>query len=104
MAKSTTASSGVSVAVQQIREGIFEGRFPPGSPVWELILAKDLESVRLTFGRPYSGWHAGLVTRTANVGTSVTRLSAKDVRDRVAIRADLEIKSALAASALMTEE
>lgn len=47
--------------------------------------------------------HAGLVTRKPNVGTTVTRLAPKDVRERVALRAMLEITAAQSAAPRMTE-
>lgn len=45
--------------------------------------------------------HAGLVTRKPNIGTTVTRLSPKDIRERVTLRSALEAMAAEAASGRM---
>jgi DNA-binding GntR family transcriptional regulator len=46
---------------------------------------------------------AGLVTREANIGTTVTRLSPREVRERVELRVLLEVKAAQKASERMED-
>ena len=105
MAKSSISASRVLAAVKPLREAIFEGRFPPGSPLRELTLARELNVSQATIREALQRLeHAGLVTRTPNVGTTVTRLAPKDVRERVALRALLEITAAQSASPRMTED
>ncbi len=48
--------------------------------------------------------HAGLVTRTPNIGSEVTRLSPKNVRERVRLRALLEVLAAQEAAPRMGPE
>ncbi len=87
-----------------IREGIFQGRFAPGTPLRELSLARELNVSQATIRDALQRLeHAGLVTRKPNVGTTVTRLSPKDVRERVALRSMLEVMAAEAAAGRMTE-
>jgi DNA-binding GntR family transcriptional regulator len=94
----------VTATVTTIREAIFQGRFAPGSPLRELSLARELNVSQATVREALQRLeHAGLVTRKPNVGTTVTRLSPKDVRERVALRAMLEIVAAEAAAVRMSE-
>jgi DNA-binding GntR family transcriptional regulator len=87
-----------------IREGIFQGRFSPGSPLRELTLAREMNVSQATVREALQRLeHAGLITRKANVGSTVTRLTPRDIRERVALRAMLEITAADAAAARMTE-
>ncbi len=90
----TTAASGnsrVSRAVDQLREAIFKGQLAPGSSLGEQTLARELGVSQATVREALQRLeHAGLVTRKPNVGTTVTRLSPKDVRERVALRGLLE--------------
>jgi DNA-binding GntR family transcriptional regulator len=105
MAKSSASASRVAAAVTMIREGIFQGRFAPGTPLRELSLARELSVSQATIRDALQRLeHAGLVTRKANIGTTVTRLSPKDVQERVALRASLEIMAAEAASTRMTDD
>lgn len=91
--------------VTAIREGIFEGRFPPGTAIREMTIAREMKVSQATVRDALQRLeHAGLVTRKQNIGTTVTRLSPKDVRERVALRATLEIAAAEAAAARMTDE
>ncbi len=70
----------------------------------ELSLARELNVSQATIRDALQRLeHAGLVTRKPNFGTTVTRLSPKDVRERVALRAMLEIMAAEAAAARMSE-
>jgi len=88
---SATGNSRVSRAVDQLREAIFKGEFTPGSPLREQSLGRELGVSQATIREALQRLeHAGLVTRKPNVGTTVTRLSPKDVRERVALRGLLE--------------
>src|SRR5262249_43424236 len=48
--------------------------------------------------------HSGLVTRTTNIGSAVTRLSPEDLRERVELRAMLEVHAAQQAAPRMHDE
>lgn len=97
--------SRVSATVTQLREGIFNGRLMPGTPLRELSLARELNVSQATIREALQRLEsAGLVTRRPNLGTTVTRLSPKDVRERVALRSKLETMAAEAAAARMTAE
>ena len=102
VAASPTSSSRVETVVMQLRQGIFEGRFPPGAPLRELTLARELSVSQATVREALQRLeHAGLVARKANIGATVTRLSPKDVRERVELRSMLEVKAAQAAAVRM---
>jgi DNA-binding GntR family transcriptional regulator len=94
----------VAAAVTRLRAGIFEGRFPPGSPLRELALARELSVSQATVREALQQLErSGLVTRKPNVGSTVTRLSPKDVRERVTLRATLEVIAARDAASRMGE-
>jgi DNA-binding GntR family transcriptional regulator len=104
VAKSPVSASRVASAVTSIREGIFQGRFGPGSPLREMSLAREMNVSQATVREALQRLeHAGLVTRKPNIGTTVTRLSPKDVRERVALRAILEVMAAEAAALRMSD-
>jgi len=70
----------------------------------ELTLAREMNVSQATVRDALQRLeHAGLVTRKANVGTTVTRLSLKDVQERVALRTMLEITAAKLAAARMND-
>lgn len=94
----------VDTVVNELRQRIFEGRLPPGSPLRELVIAKQLAVSQATVREALQRLeHSGLVTRTVNIGSTVTRLSPKDIRERVELRAMLEVQAAKAASERMGE-
>jgi DNA-binding GntR family transcriptional regulator len=98
------ASSRAQGVVRQLREAIFEGRLAPGAPLREMTLARELEVSQATIREALQQLeHAGLVTRVRNVGSSVTRLSPKDVQERLRLRALLEVLAARAAAERMTD-
>jgi DNA-binding GntR family transcriptional regulator len=98
MASSETSSSRVEAVVTQLRQGVFEGRYPPGAALRELTLARELSVSQATIREALQRLqYTGLVTRTPNVGSTVTRLSVKEVRERVELRTLLEVKAALEA-------
>src|SRR5580704_5906244 len=91
-------SSRASAVVAQLREEIMNGSRMPGAPLRELTLANELKVSQSTVREALQRLeHAGLVTRKANLGTTVTRLSPKDVRERVWLRLVLECLAADAA-------
>lgn len=103
MTGTAKASSRVSEVARQLRESIFEGQLAPGAPLRELTLARELQVSQATVREALQRLeHAGLVTRRRNLGTSVTRLSPKDVRERLGLRALLEVMAARSAAERMT--
>jgi len=97
------ATSRASDVERRLREAIFQGEFAPGAPLRELTLARQLEVSQATVREALQRLeHSGLVTRRHNQGTSVTRLAPKDVRERLALRALLEVLAARAAAERMT--
>ncbi len=102
MATATESSSRVMQTVMRVRQAIFEGQLPPGTPLRELTLAREFAVSQATVRDALQRLeHAGLVTRKPNVGATVTRLSPKDVRERVVLRALLEKTAAEAAAERM---
>ena len=96
--------SRVDAVEMQVRQGIFEGRYFPGSPLRELSLARELTVSQATVREALQRLeHSGLVTRKPNLGSTVTRLSPNDVRERVTLRAMLEVIAAMAAAKRMGE-
>jgi DNA-binding GntR family transcriptional regulator len=82
-------------AAQTLRADIFAGHYPPGTPLREIRIARELGVSQATVREGLQKLEReGLVTRTPNIGTSVVRLSPKDIRERVQLRADLEIQAA----------
>ncbi len=105
MARLRTASSRVDAVTDRLREEIFEGEYAPGTPLRELALAKALGVSQATVREALQRLeHAGLVTRTPNIGSEVTRLSPKNVRERVRLRALLEVLAAQEAAPRMGPE
>jgi DNA-binding GntR family transcriptional regulator len=92
-----------SQATAAVRDAIFRGRLRPGDPLRELHLARELEVSQPTVREALLELEkAGLVIRTPNVGTVVRNMSANEVRDRLEVRARLEIMAAQAAAKRMT--
>ncbi len=104
MASSATSRTRVDTVVLRLRQAVFEGRFVPGTHLREMTLARELAVSQATVREALQRLqYTGLVTRTPNVGSVVTRLSVKEVRERVELRAVLEIKAALEAATRMGE-
>lgn len=90
------------LAAENLRAAIFEGKYPPGAPLREIHIANELGVSQATVREALQKLErAGLVVRTPNIGTSVVRLTPKDVRERVELRAELEVKAALLAAKRM---
>lgn len=95
MAKSLESPSRVDATVTRLREGIFEGKFPPGAPLRELSIARELSVSQATIREALRHLeHSGLITRKPNIGSTVTRLSSKDIAERIALRVTLETMAA----------
>ena len=92
-------------AVDRLREAIFDGAYPPGANLRELRIAREFGVSQATVREALQQLEAaGLVTRHPNVGTTVTRLTPKEVRERVELRAWLEVQAAQNAAGRMGEE
>jgi DNA-binding GntR family transcriptional regulator len=104
VAAKNVATTRVEVAVTKIRDGIFGGEFPPGASLRELALARTFGVSQATVREALHRLeHIGLVSRVPNVGTTVTRLSPKDVAERVGLRCMLETMAAKQAAERMSE-
>jgi DNA-binding GntR family transcriptional regulator len=98
-------ASRASAVVTQLREEIMSGIRLPGTPLRELVLARELGVSQATVREALQRLeHTGLVTRRPNLGTTVIRLSPKDVRERVSVRIVLECMAAQAAAERMTHD
>lgn len=85
-----------------LRTAIFSGRFRAGDPLPEMHLARELEVSQSTVREALVQLeHLGLVTRVPNKGTFVTTLTDGEVRERVAIRRNLEEMAFLSAALRM---
>lgn len=88
-------SSRSEAIVAQLRAAIFEGRYPPGTPLREIKLAREMAVSQATVRESLQKLeYAGLVVRVPNVGTTVVRLTPRDIRERVDLRAELEVWAA----------
>lgn len=91
-------------AVGRLLQAIFDGTYPPGSHLRELRIAREFGVSQATVREALQQLEsAGLVTRQPNLGTTVTRLSPKEVRERVQLRALLEVRAAEDAAVRMGE-
>src|SRR5579862_4393832 len=96
-------STRVADVLCHLREAIYEGRLSPGTSLREMALAREYQVSQATVREALQRLeHAGLVTRRENVGTYVTRLSPKDIRERLALRVILEVYAARSAAERMT--
>src|SRR4029453_12648859 len=88
--------------VAALRTAIFSGRLAPGQALRELHLARE-PGGRQGTGREALGQleRFGLVVRTPNIGTQVTRLSPEEVLERVELRMLLEERALTQAAARM---
>lgn len=88
--------------VATLRTAIFSGQLAPGQPLRELHLARDLGVSQATIREALGQLERfGLVVRTPNIGTQVTRLSWQEVRERVELRMLLEERALLQAAPRM---
>ena len=88
--------------VTALRTAIFAGRLAPGQPLRELHLARELGVSQATIREALRQLERfGLVVRTPNIGTEVTRLSPEEVLERVELRMLLEERALTQAAARM---
>ena len=86
--------------VAALRRAIISGRLAPGQALRELHLARELGVSQATIREALGQLERfGLVVRTPNIGTQVTRLSQEEVLERVELRLLLE-ERALAQAAV----
>jgi DNA-binding GntR family transcriptional regulator len=87
-----------------LRDAIFSGELSPGDDLRELALARKLNVSQATVREALSDLEqSGLVVKVPNKGTTVTNLSAREVRERLAIRLNLEQMAAVEASRRMVD-
>lgn len=87
-----------------LRDAIFSGELKPGDALRELPLARKLAVSQATVREALSDLEqVGLVLKVPNKATTVTNLSAKEVRERLAIRLVLEQMAAIDAAKQMSE-
>ena len=90
---------------EAIREAIFSGALRPGDPLRELHLARELEVSQATVREALVQLeNSGLVVRIPNKETLVTKLSNREVRERVVIRESLEVLAWLDAAKRIGED
>lgn len=76
---------------ETLRDAIFAGRLKAGDPLRELHLARELNVSQATIREALVQLEQlGLVVRTPNIGTHVTRMSREEVAERVELRVILE--------------
>lgn len=97
--QSKATSNRVEKVRQHLLQAIFSGKYPPGSPLRETGLARELGVSQATVREALQRLeHSGLITRTMNIGSAVTRLSPADVHERMELRSLLEVRAAKAAA------
>lgn len=88
-----------SQVARMLRDAIFSAELSPGDELRELALARKLNVSQATVREALSDLEQiGLVVKVPNKGTTVTNLSASEVRERLAIRLTLEQMAAVEAS------
>lgn len=94
-----------ALTLESIREAIFRGVFLPGDQIRENVLAKQLGVSQSTVREALLQLeHAGLVLREANRRTTVTKLTKREICERVELRIALEGNAGVAASERMTAD
>ncbi len=89
----TTSMS--QVAAHAIREGIIEGRYPPGSRLRERDLSENLQMSRIPVREALRQLEVeGFVTTSPNRGAVVTQLTMRDVVELFDLRLSLEVLAA----------
>lgn len=99
VATTTSSASRAAAVATELRRRIFEGRYLPGTALRELTIARELNVSQATVREALQRLeYGGLVTRTANIGSAVTRLSPREIRERLELRSLLEAQVVGAAS------
>jgi DNA-binding GntR family transcriptional regulator len=84
---------------ETLRDAIFSGRLKAGDPLRELHLAHDLNVSQATVREALVQLEQlGLVVRTPNIGTHVTRLTREEVAERIELRIVLEERAMIQAA------
>lgn len=92
-----------SQVFETLRDAIIAGNYQPGDALREISLARELGVSQNTVREALLQLEqTGLVVRTPNKNTTVTRLSPSDIAERVSIRMALEPLVCMAASERMT--
>lgn len=87
-----------------LKEAIFSGKLKPGQTLAEIRLAKSLDVSQATIREALAQLEqVGIVVRIPNRSTVVTRLSAKEIQDRIRMRLLLEEMALLDAAPLLNE-
>jgi DNA-binding GntR family transcriptional regulator len=103
--KTALADSLKTQMVEILKEKIFAGELRPGDVLREMGLAREYSISQATVREALLQLEQlGLAVRMANRGTIVTRLTPRDVRDRLEIRSELDPMACIKASARMTED
>lgn len=88
-----------------LRRSIFEGHLLPGTQLREQHLATRFGVSQNTVREALIQLlHVGLVQRSPNRATYVTKLSEQEIRERIKVRLPLEVQACLGASDRMTAE
>ena len=88
-----------------IREAIFSSKLRPGDALFEAHLAKDFRVSQTSVREGLLNLEQyGLVRRVRNRGTFVTKLSAEDISERVAVHTTLEEMACIQAARRLREE
>lgn len=98
-------NGGLSAQVfDTLRSAIVGGQFRPGDALRELHLARELGVSQATVREALVQLgQLGLVVRTPNIGTQVTKLSRQEIQERVGLRKLLEEVALTQAAPRMTE-
>lgn len=92
-------------AFESLRDAIFTGRLLPGEHLREMHLARDLEVSQVVIREALVKLeHLGLVVRLSNRHTTVTKMSSKEIAERLAIREQLEAMAFVAAAVNITAD
>lgn len=80
-----------SEVLNSIRDAIFSGKFQPGEQLKEIVIARDLGVSQATVREALVQLeNLGVVVRVPNAGSTVTRLSVEELKERVNLRVLLE--------------
>ena len=99
------AQSASESAYRAIRSGIIEGRYPPGSPLPESVIAESIGVSRTPVREAMRRLGAeGFVVLTRNRGGTVRPLTVEDISEILELRARLEGLAARLAAERSTQE
>jgi len=100
--ETTTRSQNV---FDHIKDAIFKGKLQPGEPLKELQLAREFQLSQATIREALIQLEKiGLVVRIPHKGTSIIKLSEKEISEHLMVRFHLEELSLLLAAQNMTED